>query len=161
MGRTLLIVALASFLPGGSGISTAARETTAGPTVIKAAFNTALKQRIVVDGSGRTVYMLVLDTRGKATCTPQWKEHPLCHRVLPPVTGTPRAGAGIDASKLGTTKRSDGVTQVTYNRHPLYYFRGGPGLGYGVPDKRAGDVNGQGFFRMFFALSPGGRPVIT
>jgi predicted lipoprotein with Yx(FWY)xxD motif len=159
MGRTLLIVALASVLPGGPGISTAAREPAAGPTVIKAAFNTALKQRIVVDGSGRTVYMLVLDTRGKATCTPQWKEHPLCHRVLPPVTGWPRAGTGIEASKLGTTRRPDGIMQVTYNRQPLYYFRGG--LGYGVPDTRAGDVNGQGFFRLFFVLSPQGRRITT
>ena len=158
MIRTLLIVALASVLPGGPGISTAAQEPTR-PTVIKAAFNTTLKQRIVVDGSGRSVYMLVLDTRGKATCTPQWKAHPLCHRVLPPVTGKPHAGAGVDASKLGTTKRPDGTTQVTYNRHPLYYFRGG--LGYGVPDRRAGDLNGQGFFRLFFVLSPQGRPITT
>ena len=159
MTRTLLIMALAAVLPGGPTISTAAREPAAAPTVIKAAFNPTLKQRIVVDRSGRTVYVLVLDTRGKATCTPQWEAHPLCHQVLPPVTGTPRAGAGIEASKLGTTRRPDGTMQVTYNRRPLYYFRGGPG--YGVPDRKPGDLNGHGFFRLFFVLSPKGRPIIT
>jgi predicted lipoprotein with Yx(FWY)xxD motif len=159
--KPLIALAAALLLSGLVFSSTAAGRSAAasGPTVVKVSFNATLKQRILVDGNGRTVYMLVLDTRGKPTCTPEWQQHPLCHRVLPPVTGTPRAGAGVKGSKLGTTRRTDGITQITYNRHPLYYFRGG--LGYGVADKSAGDVNGQGFFRMFFVLSPTGRPIIT
>ena len=53
-----------------------------------------------------------------------------CAVAWPPVltTSEPEAGAGIDAALLGTTKRSDGTTQVTYNEHPLYYYaHEGPG----------------------------------
>jgi predicted lipoprotein with Yx(FWY)xxD motif len=38
-------------------------------------------------------------------------------------------------SLLGTTKRQDGTTQVTYNGHPLYYFIG---------DSAPGMANGEG-----------------
>jgi predicted lipoprotein with Yx(FWY)xxD motif len=75
------------------------------------------------------------------------------------VTGTPRAGAGIDASKLGATERADGRMQITYNRHPLYYFRGG--FGYGAPDRKPGDVQGQGFVQLFHVLSPKRTPIRT
>jgi predicted lipoprotein with Yx(FWY)xxD motif len=36
---------------------------------------------------------------------------------------------------LGSIKRGDGTTQVTYNQHPLYYYSG---------DNQAGQQNGQG-----------------
>jgi len=39
------------------------------------------------------------------------------------------------ASKLGTTERTDGKTEVSYNGHPLYYY---------VGDTKAGDTTGQG-----------------
>jgi Secreted repeat of unknown function len=37
------------------------------------------------------------------------------------------AQTGLDSSELGTTKRRDGSTQVTYAGHPLYYFAGDKG----------------------------------
>ncbi len=49
-------------------------------------------------------------------------------------TGAPTAGSGVTASMLGTTKRTDGTTQVTYNGWPLYYY---------VSDKAAGDTTGE------------------
>ena len=65
----------------------------------------------------------------------------------------PTVGRGLKASKVGTIKRSDGKSQVTYNGHPLYRF---------VNDKKPGDTNGQGitaFGGRWFVLSPAGKRV--
>jgi hypothetical protein len=56
---------------------------------------------------------------------------------------------------IGTTTRSDGKPQVTYNGHPLYRYQG---------DQKPGDTNGQGltaFGASWFALSPAGSQVTT
>ncbi len=53
-----------------------------------------------------------------------------CEAAWPPVLtdGTPVASGDVDSKLLGTTKRTDGTTQVTYNNHPLYYYaHEGPG----------------------------------
>ena len=49
-------------------------------------------------------------------------------------SAAPKAGSGVTASMLGTIKRSDDTTQVTYNKHPLYYYSG---------DSQPGQHNGQ------------------
>ncbi len=54
---------------------------------------------------------------------------------------------------VGTTERSDGTTQVTYNGHPVYRFQG---------DKKAGDTNGEGlvaFGAAWYTLSPAGDQI--
>lgn len=42
---------------------------------------------------------------------------------------------GVSQGLLGTTKRGDGGTQVTYHGHPLYYF---------IADAGAGTASGEG-----------------
>jgi predicted lipoprotein with Yx(FWY)xxD motif len=64
-----------------------------------------------------------------------------------------RAGRGVKASLLGTTKRGPGKLQVTYNRHPLYTFK---------LDKKAGQTNGEelnDFGGVWEAVSPTGKKV--
>ena len=75
--------------------------------------------------------------------------------MWPPLAaaGKPAAGAGIDAAKLGTTKRADGSTEVTYNGHPLYTYAG---------DTATGQTSGQGlddFGAEWYALSATGDKV--
>jgi len=125
--------------------------------VLKVASNAKLKQSIVVDADGNTVYMFTDDTNGKAMCV---GDQPAadCGKVWPPLTakGKLQGGEGIDDTLLGTTKRTDGQTQVTYNNHPLYYFRGYEGT---PADKKPGDVNGQNFYSIWFVLSPKGTQI--
>ena len=66
-------------------------------------------------------------------------------------------GEGIlvaaDASKLSTTARDDGSTQVVYADHPLYYYAG---------DQAPGDVTGNGldqFGAEWYALDSNGETV--
>jgi predicted lipoprotein with Yx(FWY)xxD motif len=106
--------------------------------------------RIVVDGKGRTVYLFVADSGTKSTCNSS-----ACVQYWPPVltTGAPQAGTGVNASLLGTLKRQDGTTEVTYAGHPLYYF---------ISDKKAGDVAGQGingFGGPWYVVSPSGKQI--
>jgi predicted lipoprotein with Yx(FWY)xxD motif len=105
--------------------------------------------KVLVDSAGRTVYLFKADTGSKSMCSGG------CVAEWPPVTtsGKPTAGTGVTASKLGTTARSDGSEQVTYNGHPLYTF---------VGDSKAGDAAGQGlndFGASWWAVSPAGNEV--
>jgi predicted lipoprotein with Yx(FWY)xxD motif len=87
--------------------------------------------QVLVDSSGLTVYLFLADKGTASSCNSA-----SCVQYWPPVltNGAPRAGAGVNASLLGTTMRADGATQVTYAGHPLYRF---------LNDKAAGDATGQ------------------
>jgi predicted lipoprotein with Yx(FWY)xxD motif len=101
---------------------------------------------VLTDGKGITVYLFEADTGTKSTC------YSACASAWPPVltTGAPAAGSGAKASLLGTTKRTDGKTQVTYAGHPLYYF---------TATTKPGQTNGQGvngFGAKWDAVRPSG-----
>jgi predicted lipoprotein with Yx(FWY)xxD motif len=128
----------------------------AAPTV-RALFNAHLKRPIVVDATGRTLYLFTGDPPKFATCVGDLPARG-CGKVWPPLVASRPlvAGGGAKASLLGTTKRSDGVVQVTYAGHPLYFFRGYGGT---PPDRRPGDINGQGLYGMWYVISPTGTPI--
>jgi predicted lipoprotein with Yx(FWY)xxD motif len=124
----------------------------AGPTV-KTAVNPSLKQAMLVTATGRSLYLFVGETPTRFGCVGS------CLRNWPPLTakGAPVAGAGVKASLLRTTKRSDtGALQVTYAGHPLYTFAGYPPT---PADKKPGDIRGQGFGSLWFVLSPSGKAI--
>ena len=100
----------------------------------------------LVDDKGMTLYLFTKDTPNTSNC------YDKCATAWPPLltTGNPVAGSGADASMLGTTTRTDGTTQVTYNGWPLYYYE---------KDKAPGDVVGQDVGNVWFVVSPAGEQV--
>jgi predicted lipoprotein with Yx(FWY)xxD motif len=135
---------------GGDNQATAASSTGGGSSTVNVADGGSLG-KILVDSQGRTLYLFRKDTGSMSTCSGA------CAQEWPPVTtgGKPTAGDGLTASKLGTTKRSDGAMQVTYNGHPLYLYAG---------DQKPGDTAGQGldfFGGKWYVLSPAGNEVTS
>jgi predicted lipoprotein with Yx(FWY)xxD motif len=81
--------------------------------------------RVLFDANGQVVYVFEIDRRNRSNC-----RSTECVRSWPPVLTEeePTAGAGVDASLLGTIRRSDGTLQVTYDGRPLYFYEHeGPG----------------------------------
>ena len=137
---------------GGGGAATAASppKTSSGASATVGVANSGLGS-ILVNSQGRTVYLFKADVGTKSACTGA------CATAWPPLLakGNPTAGTGLTASKLGTTTRSDGKRQVTYNGHPLYLF---------IKDTKPGQTNGQGvtaFGAPWFALTSSGNQAST
>jgi predicted lipoprotein with Yx(FWY)xxD motif len=74
--------------------------------------------QILFDEEDQAIYLFDKESTDTSECYGE------CAAAWPPVLteGEPQAGPGIDSKLLGTTKRDDGATQVTYNGHPLYYY---------------------------------------
>ena len=73
---------------------------------------------MLFDATGQAIYLFDKETSTEPAC------YDACAEAWPPVLtdGVPRADGGVDSGLLGTTKRSDGSTQVTYGGHPLYFY---------------------------------------
>lgn len=148
------IALMAAVACGGSTPSTST--TTASPsapavttTATIATANNAGLGKILVDGSGRTLYLFEKDTSTASTC------YNACATFWPPLLtkDAPQAGAGVNAALLGTTKRNDGTLEVTYAGHPLYYV---------ITDHNPGDASGQNvnnFGAAWFVLGPDGNKI--
>lgn len=113
------IAALALLLPAGA--------QAASKRVVKESENAALEETVLTTNKGKTLYSLSVEKHGKFICTggclSAWKPLVVPAGVMPkgPV-------------KLGTVKRPDGRTQVTYKGLPLYSFNA----------DKPGEANGEG-----------------
>ena len=99
---------------------------------------------ILVDDAGTTLYLFVPDAQGDSTCYDE------CEANWPPFAGEVSAGEGVDESLLGTTERTDGTVQATYNGWPLYYF---------ANDAAPGDTNGQGINDVWWVVDAEGNAI--
>ncbi|HSR94280.1 MAG TPA: hypothetical protein VLK56_05395 [Solirubrobacterales bacterium] len=142
----MLLIALALIVAGCGGssmtsspsssqssktpVSAGGGSSGAAATTVSAAGNPKLGM-ILVNSSGLTLYDFQKDNGTESTC------YGSCAKVWPPLTTSeaPTAGEGAMSSKLGTSKRTDGTTQVTYGGHPLYTYSA---------DMSPGEANGNG-----------------
>jgi len=85
----------------------------------------------IADGRGVSLYLFEADKGTQSVCYGD------CATNWPPLltSGAVVTSGGASMSLVGTTKRTNGAMQVTYNGHPLYYF---------VGDSKPGDTNGEG-----------------
>jgi predicted lipoprotein with Yx(FWY)xxD motif len=130
--RSVLRVFSVSFvvlLGVGVGIAVAAPTTTAA--TVKTAHSSKYGT-LLVTATGFTLYQLGSESKGTIKCTGS------CAKIWPPLLLTggakPVAGNGVSQAKLGTIKRPDRGTQVTYNGKALYRF---------ASDSKPGAVTGQ------------------
>lgn len=134
----------------GSDSKSASSESGSGAEAGAAVVSLGNAQKVgmvLVDANGMTVYDFHKDKGTTSSC------YGACAQAWPPVLseGEPTAGNGASASKLGTTERKDGTTQVTYAGHPLYTF---------IEDQKPGEANGNdvsGFGAQWYALKGNGE----
>jgi len=95
------------------------------PSMVFAAEPAMMKDGMMTDHKGMTLYTFDKDTGGKSVCTGECAEH------WPPFKAD--AGAKADG-KWSVIKRDDGSMQWAYDGKPLYYF---------VKDKAPGQMEGD------------------
>jgi predicted lipoprotein with Yx(FWY)xxD motif len=105
---------------------------------------------ILATGTGDTLYDFVPDTPTHSACTNDG-----CVFQWPPLirTGPVRLGKGVDPSLVGTLRRPDGSTQLSYDGHPLYTYN---------LDVKPGMVTGQAIDQdggLWYVLTPEGKQI--
>lgn len=151
LGVPLIALSIAACGGGGNGATAATKPptTASGQPATVGTASVGSLGKVLVDSQGRTLYLFGKDAGTKSAC------FGACASAWPPLraTGKPTVGSGANASMIGTTPRSDGRPQVTYNGHPLYLY---------AADQKPGDATGQGlsaFGAAWFTLSPAGNQV--
>jgi predicted lipoprotein with Yx(FWY)xxD motif len=135
-----------------SASSSASPSTTAAPsstaasssTTLSVAMNTKVGKQVIVDSSGKTVYMYEPDGASRESQVPSGIKS-----VWPavPTTATSTVGSGLDMTKFRVITNADNSIVAQYNDHLLYTF---------INDNAPGDANGQALGGVWFTLSPSG-----
>jgi predicted lipoprotein with Yx(FWY)xxD motif len=117
-------ILLAGLLAGALGISAVAVAQSAPIANASRAAKVQLRStsmgRILVDGSGFTLYSFTKDPRNRNTCV----RISGCSAIWPALrtSGKPIAGPGVKPSLLTTITLPGGAKQVTYAGHALYLY---------------------------------------
>jgi predicted lipoprotein with Yx(FWY)xxD motif len=106
---------------------------------------------VLVDGSGRTLYVFAPDKAKKVTCTGA------CASVWPPLKAAsgqkPTLSGGVKASLVSSDPDPAGGSVVTYNGWPLYLY---------VADPSSGSAHGQALNSsggLWYVITPAGQVI--
>ena len=115
---TWLLVALALGAAAGFAATAAAAHASSSPATTISSRHTKKAGVILVGPRGQTLYLFSSDRNGMSSC------YGSCARGWPPLraSGRPIAirGSRVKQRWLSTTRRRDGIVQVTYDGYPLY-----------------------------------------
>jgi predicted lipoprotein with Yx(FWY)xxD motif len=141
MAKLLVPAVLGALLLAACGSSSSSTSAASAPasspassrvsvSLVKTASNSTLGGTVLVNAQGFTLYHLTGEQNGKWICTSA-----ACVGVWHPLTAKSATALKGSVGSLGTVKRPDGTTQVTYKGMPLYTF---------VKDVKPGQATGQG-----------------
>lgn len=104
--------------PSSPGPSSSPSATTVAPRGTTITTGDSDHGPMLFDAGGQAIYIWEVETSDRPACYGD------CAAAWPPVLteGPPLATGGVMPALLGTTRRTDGTTQVTYAGHPLYYY---------------------------------------
>lgn len=157
--RVLLIVPLA-VIAAACGSSNSSSNTSSSPAATStssanANLPTGISTRkfpvlgtILVNQSGRTLYVFTPEKGGKLVCTGS------CAALWPPLKNsgqTPPLASLVHPNLVGSVTDPSGGKIITYSGYPLHTY---------APDTLAGDIKGQGIDGKWYVISPFGT-VIT
>jgi predicted lipoprotein with Yx(FWY)xxD motif len=147
---SLLVAAGCGSSSSSSSTTTSSKASSSTKSAVAVDLGTTKAGKVLVGPSGRTLYLFEKDSGSTSKCSGE------CASDWPPLTtsGKPSAGTGVTGNMLGTTMRSDGKEQVTYNGHPLYYY---------VTDTAPGQVTCQNvdeFGGKWLVVAPSGKAIL-
>lgn len=126
---------------GGSETAAAGGTTASGPLAVR---DDAKLGPVVADAEGFTLYRFDNDTANPSTSACAGD----CAKTWPPVPAGSTKPGGVDASRVGSLQRADGMRQLTIAGWPVYRF---------AKDTAPGQTNGQGVGGTWFAVTPDGK----
>src|SRR5580700_1614421 len=121
-------------------VGTAEASTHGRTTIVLTTRNSPTMGAYLTSSHGFTLYTFTEDTSTRSSCTGA------CGKLWPPLL-VPKSAKlarlvhGVPASRLGTVKRPNGTSQLTYEGRPLYLFAG---------DKHVGQTSGEGVGNVWF-----------
>ena len=117
----------------------------AGPIGVQA--HSSQFGRVLFDQRGYVLYGFTADSSRASKC------YGACAKAWPPLLAKSAAKAlrGVDRAKLGSVRRRNRTTQVTYAGHPLYYY---------VGDTKPGQIlcqNVREYGGLWLVVAPAGK----